>query len=203
MKLGREFYTRDDVVGVARDLLGKVLVTRSGNITTSGIITEAEAYAGIADRASHAYGGRRTARTAVMYSRGGVAYVYLCYGVHSLFNVVTNRQGIPDAVLVRSILPLSGEDHMIKRMGYGDGKKLTGIGPGVVSRAMGIHFSQSGTDLLGDTIWIEDHGIRVPSRLIMAGPRVGVEYAAADALLPYRFRVDHNSFRDGSGFSRQ
>src|SRR5688572_7863163 len=103
MKLKRDFYTREDVVLVAKELLGKVLCTKWNGKTTSGIITETEAYEGITDRASHAYRGRRTERTEIMYSEGGTAYVYLCYGMHHLFNVVTNKKDIPHAVLIRAV----------------------------------------------------------------------------------------------------
>src|SRR6187401_2200797 len=108
MKLDDSFYVREDVVQISRELLGKVLVTRMGNKITSGIITETEAYNGIIDKASHAYNNRRTKRTEIMYHVGGTAYIYLCYGIHSLFNVVTNEKDIPDAVLVRSIIPDRG-----------------------------------------------------------------------------------------------
>lgn len=191
--LPRSFYTRSDVVALARDLLGKVLVTRIDGITTSGIICETEAYAGITDRASHAFGGRRTARTEVMYAVGGTAYVYLCYGIHSLFNVVTGAEGVPDAVLVRGILPLEGLEHMLQRRGSNQARKDFGIGPGKVSVALGIHYSISGFDLTGhatlngSAVWMEERGIEIPAEKIVAGPRIGVAYAGADAHRPYRF----------------
>ena len=115
MKLNLAFYQREDVVEVAKDLLGKCLFTRFDNKVTAGIITETEAYAGTGDRASHAFGGRRTARTEVMYSAGGVAYVYLCYGIHSLFNVVTNVEGVPHAVLIRAVYPVRGLETILER----------------------------------------------------------------------------------------
>src|SRR2546430_14563541 len=101
MKLSQEFYSRTDVVALARELLGKVLVTNFDRKKTSGIITETEAYNGFVDRASHAYRGRRTARNEHMYSHGGTSYVYICYGMHHLFNVVTNVQDEPHAILIR------------------------------------------------------------------------------------------------------
>ncbi len=184
-RLPRSFYTRGDVVTIARELLGKVIVTRFDGKTTSGIITETEAYAGQGDRASHAFGGRRTARNEPMYARGGIAYVYLCYGIHHLFNVVTNQHGTPHAVLLRGIHPLEGSELMLQRRGV---KKLTTNGPGTAAQALGIHTKHSGHDLLGDPISIEDRGIIVPDDLVIVGPRVGVDYAGKDALLPYRFR---------------
>lgn len=186
--LPRSFYLREDVVEVARDLLGKVLVTRFNGLTTSGIICETEAYAGPVDRASHAYGGRRTPRNEVMYATGGTAYVYLCYGIHHLFNVVTNTREVPHAVLVRAIHPLEGTELMRARRKSVEA--LTTGGPGTLTEALGIRTVHNGTDLLGDTIQLEDRSIRIPGRMVVAGPRIGVGYAGADALLPYRFHFD-------------
>ena len=190
-KLKRSFYLRDDVVEVARDLLGKVLVTRFEGKITSGIICETEAYAGVIDRASHAFGGRRTARNEVMYGKGGTSYVYLCYGIHHLFNVVTHSAGTPHAVLVRAIHPLEGIELMRERRG-GSARFSTG-GPGTLTRALGIRTAHNGTDLLSDTIHIEERSITIPERIIVAGPRIGVDYAGDDALLPYRFHFDPRS----------
>ena len=150
-------------------------------------MTETEAYNGIIDRASHAYGDRRTPRTEIMYRKGGTAYIYLCYGIHSLFNVVTNVENVPHAVLIRSILPIAGEKIILKRRNATH--VLPGLfrGPGKVTVALGIHHSQTGTSLLGNKIWIEDQGIRISNSDIAVTPRIGVEYAGKDALLPYRF----------------
>ena len=197
MLLDYSFYSRTDVVLIARDLIGKVLVSRFDGITTSGVIYETEAYNGIVDKASHAFGGRRSPRTEIMYRDGGTAYVYLCYGVHSLFNVVTNKEDIPHAVLVRAIKPLDNAELMLKRTGKPKLVKNTGDGPGKVSAMLGIHFSHTGSSLLRksansrkDGIWIEDRGIGVAAALIAALPRIGVEYAGKDAELPYRFRTE-------------
>jgi DNA-3-methyladenine glycosylase len=183
--LPRSFYTRDDVLAISRELLGKVLCTRIHGGMAKAIITETEAYAGVGDRASHAWGGRRTARTETMYAEGGVAYVYLCYGIHHLFNVVTSVEGTPHAVLIRAASPLQGEKLMLRRRGKAKSDGTLMRGPGSVSKALGITTRMSGTDLLGTRIWIEDRGAK-PAE-ILAGPRVGVEYAAEDALRPYRF----------------
>lgn len=190
-KLPRSFYSGTDVVSIARCLLGKVLVTRLDGGTTAGIISETEAYAGPGDRASHAYAGRRTPRNEVMYAEGGTAYVYLCYGIHHLFNVVTNSSGIPHAVLIRAIHPLEGIDVMRARRGTR--ARLSTGGPGTLTQALGIRTSHNGTDLLGDTIYIEDRSITVPERIIISGPRIGVDYAGDDAALPYRFHFDPRS----------
>jgi DNA-3-methyladenine glycosylase len=189
MKLPKKFYTRDNVVQIAQDLLGKVLYTRVSGKLTAGIITETEAYAGITDRASHAYGNRRTQRTEVMYSPGGAAYVYLCYGIHHLFNVVTNKRDIPHAVLIRSVKPFKGEGIILKRRKKIKADEKICDGPGTVSEALGINVSHTGTELSGNLIWIEDNGIKVLEKEIIKSPRIGVDYAGADALLPYRFRA--------------
>jgi DNA-3-methyladenine glycosylase len=188
-KLPRDVYEREDVTRIARELVGKVLVTRLGGERTSGRIVETEAYAGVVDRASHAYGGRRTARTEVMYERGGTAYVYLCYGIHHLFNVVTHGRGTPHAVLIRGIEPLEGIDVMLGRTGKKQGDRTLGNGPGNVSKALGIHTNDTGTDLLGSEIYIGDDGFSFPPGDVIATPRIGVDYAGEDAFLPYRFSV--------------
>lgn len=186
-KLPRAFYARPDVVEISRELLGMVLVTRIDGETTAAVITETEAYRGAGDRASHAYGGKVTKRNKVMYGEPGFAYVYLCYGIHHLFNVVTNVEGIAHAVLVRAVHPLAGTEVMLKRRNTG---KLTTAGPGTLTQALGIKTFHTGTDLLGELITIEDHSIRVPGRSIITGPRIGVDFAGEDALLPYRFHFD-------------
>lgn len=186
-KLPLSFYQREDVVLIAKELLGKVLVTRFNGITTAGRIVETEAYNGIIDRASHAFGGRRTPRTEIMYSKGGTAYVYLCYGIHHLFNVVTNSKDIPHAVLIRGIVPLKGIDVMLERSNKTALTKKTGIGPGNVSKLLGIHTNHTGHSLLSKELYIADDGHVVNDLQIMATPRIGVAYAKEDALLPYRF----------------
>jgi DNA-3-methyladenine glycosylase len=187
MKLKREFYLREDVVLIAKELLGKVLFTNISGTITAGIITETEAYAGITDRASHAYNSRRTARTEVMYAVGGTSYVYLCYGIHHLFNVVTNKKDIPHAVLIRAIKPYNGIDIIFKRRNKRILHYKICNGPGIVSQGLGIKIFHTNIDLLGKTIWIEDRGIKIMKNNIIKNPRIGVDYAGADALLPYRF----------------
>ncbi len=189
MKLQKDFYIREDVVLIAKELLGKVLITNFNGAISAGIITETEAYAGINDRASHAFGGRRTARTETMYATGGTAYVYLCYGIHHLFNVVTNQKDIPHAVLIRALKPIEGMDVILKRRKQKETSNKLSSGPGTLSQALGIQTSHSGENLLGNKIWIEDRGINFPDIEIIKSPRIGVDYAGADALLPYRFYV--------------
>ncbi len=187
MKLKNEFYLRTDVVALARELLGKVLVTNFDRKKTSGIITETEAYNGFVDRASHAYRGKRTARNEHMYSHGGISYVYICYGMHHLFNVVTNVKDEPHAILIRAIKPLEEINHMLYRRNKLQVDKTLAGGPGTVAQALGIDKQHSGLSLHGNKIWIEDRNIEVKQEDIKIGPRIGVESAGADALLPYRF----------------
>lgn len=189
MKLKKGFYIRDNVVQIAKDLLGKILVTKIDGKISSGIIVETEAYNGIYDKACHAYGGRKTDRTKVMYEEGGISYVYFCYGMHYLFNVVTNKKEVPDAVLIRGIVPLKNKKCIFQRISEKSLKNGILNGPGKVTKAMGIDKSFNGVSLLGNQIWIEDDGILIPKGDILIGPRVGVDYAGEDALLPYRFLV--------------
>jgi DNA-3-methyladenine glycosylase len=203
MKLPVEFYRRADVVSISRDLLGKVLCTRDGDQLTEAVITETEAYAGESDKASHAWGGRRTKRTEPMYAPGGVAYVYLCYGIHHLFNVVTNVAGTPHAVLVRAAAPLTGIEVMLERRGKSRPDRTLMAGPGTTSQALGIHARMTGTDLSGDRIWLEDRGLSVPASRVRSGPRIGVDYAAEDAALPYRFVAAISDPLEEIGIRRQ
>src|ERR1700754_5004031 len=149
-KLSYSFYNRPDVVKIAKELIGKVIVTRFDGLLTSGRIVETEAYAGHIDRASHAWNGRRTNRTEIMYSKGGNAYVYLCYGIHHLFNVVTNAKDIPHAILVRGVQPLEGVDIMLLRTGKKKADYTLTRGPGNVSKALGIYTHHTGFNLLSD-----------------------------------------------------
>lgn len=189
MKLHKSFYTRDSVTTIAKELLGKYIFTFDDGKLTGGIITETEAYAGVSDRASHAYNNRRTKRTEVMFAEGGVAYVYLCYGMHHLFNFVTGDRNVPDAVLLRGILPVEGIEVMELRMGRKMKPKGFSDGPGKVSKILNIKVTDSGEPLTGDRIWVEDNGIQVRENNILELPRVGVDYAGEDALLPYRFMI--------------
>lgn len=196
-KLPASFYERNDVVAITKELLGKILATKFDNVITAGRIVEAEAYNGPFDKASHSYGNRRTKRTEVMYAAGGVAYVYLCYGIHQMFNVVTNVQDVPNAVLIRALEPLIGIDTMLKR----SKKNLHGFdltrGPGNVAKALGLHTSHTGTSLQNDELFIADDGLQYDESDITATTRIGVDYAGEDALLPYRFIVKGNKYVSG------
>ncbi len=192
-KLLREFYVRPSVVQIAKDLLGKYLLTRLEDTATGGMIVETEAYAGPEDRASHAYNSRRTSRTEIMFHEGGVTYVYLCYGIHHLFNIVTNVEGIPHAVLIRALEPTDGVELMLHRRNMKEvSPKLSG-GPGTLTQALGIKTTHTQTDLTDEQIWLEDRGFLVPEDEIIAGPRVGVSYAGEDAENPWRFQLKNRS----------
>jgi DNA-3-methyladenine glycosylase len=194
MKLSRNFYQRPDVVEVARDLLGKVLYTDIDGHLCGGMIVETEAYAGTTDRASHAWNGRYTARTQTMYAAGGISYVYFCYGMHHLFNVVTNQAQVPHAVLVRAIEPTVGLPAMLQRRGMPRPEPRLTNGPGSVCRALGISRQHNALPLVGKIIWIADEGVHIAPGQVLASPRVGVAYAGEHADWPYRFRVKDNKW---------
>ena len=196
-KLPLDFYRRENVLEIAVELLGKLLVTNWDGIVTSGRIVECEAYAGIMDKASHAFGARRTNRNEVMYAKGGVSYVYLCYGIHHLFNVVTHPGETPHAILIRGLEPVKGISEMLKRTGKEKLDNSLTRGPGNLSKALGIHKSHSGLSLTGRQLFLADDGFTYPPETIASSPRIGVDYAGADALLPYRFYVKGNPFVSG------
>ena len=193
-KLDAYFYDRKDVLRVARELLGKILVTKWDGIRCSGRIMETEAYAGIHDRACHAFGGKRTARSEDLYGAPGTAYIYICYGMHHLFNVITNKVNIPHAVLIRALEPLEGIDHMLKRTGKNTADYTLTKGPGNLTRALGMSKLHSGSMLVSEEIFIEDDGLRYKKEQIVITSRIGVESAREDAKLPYRFIVHGNPY---------
>jgi DNA-3-methyladenine glycosylase len=196
-KLPAIFYQRENVLQIAKELLGKVVVTKFNDSITSGRIVEVEAYNGIIDKASHAFDGRRTNRNEIMYANGGVAYVYLCYGIHHLFNVVTHTKETPHAILIRALEPIKGIKEMLKRVGKNKLDNTLGRGPGNLSKALGITTKQNGISLLSKDLFIGDDGFRYKRNEIAASPRIGVDYAGKDALLPYRFFVKGNLFVSG------
>lgn len=195
-KLPLSFYLRDDVEKISRELLGKVLVTTWNNKFTSGRIVETEAYAGEIDRASHAFRGK-TPRTEVMFGEGGRAYVYLCYGIHQMFNIVTSYEGTPHAILIRAVEPLEGIDIMLERTGKKIPDHTLTRGPGNVGKALGFHTSQCGYSLQGPEIYIADDGFRVTPSMIGVSPRIGVDYAGDHAEWHYRFFIKGNKYVSG------
>jgi DNA-3-methyladenine glycosylase len=184
-----DYFLNPDVVFLARDLLGKYVFTQIDGQLAGGIITETEAYRGFTDRASHAFGGRRTKRNEMMYAEGGRAYVYLCYGMHHMLNFVTNEEGTPDAVLIRGIRPTHGEELMLQRTSKPKCTPEVTDGPGKVCKALGISMQQNGVWLNSAELWVEDRGVVFGDEQVWVGPRVGVDYAGEDAKLPWRFRV--------------
>lgn len=192
MKLKESFYQRQDVTKVARELLGKVLLTKIDEKITGGVIVETEAYS-FKEKGCHAYNNRMTERNKVMFESGGYVYVYLCYGIHHLFNVVTNVEGKADAVLIRALEPKTGEQYILQRTMSSSIKRATS-GPGKLTKSLGINRSLNGDTLFGDRVWIEDQGIRLSRTSIVAGPRIGIDYAGADADLPWRFTIKGNTW---------
>ncbi len=196
-KLSLDFYNRKDVVRIAKDLLGKIVVTRFNDQTTSGRIVETEAYVALTDKASHSFSGRRTSRNEHMYSPAGTAYVYICYGMHQMLNIVTNDEGIPDAILIRAIEPIEGINIMLQRTGKTHADYTLTKGPGNVGKALGIYKHHSGLLLLDNLISINEDGKMHNDEEIGISARIGVESAGPDALLPYRFYVKGNRFVSG------
>jgi DNA-3-methyladenine glycosylase len=194
MKLPLSFYQRNDVVAISRELLGKYLFTCISGELTGGYIVETEAYNGIIDKASHSFGNRLTPRTKTMFMQGGIAYVYLCYGIHEMFNIVTSVEGQPHAILIRAIQPTEGADTMLARRNMSVLKPNITSGPGSVAQALGISRNINAISLQSDTLWIEDRGLFIPGENIVAVPRVGVGYAGGDAFLPYRFFIKGNIY---------
>ena len=192
-KLPREFYLRPNVLIVARDLLGKLLVVPGPNgERVSGKVVEVEAYRGPEDRASHAYGGRRTKRTETMYRAGGVAYVYFVYGMYFQFNVVSGIEDTPHAILVRALEPVEGIEIMRARRHAHKDHNLTN-GPGKLCIAMGIDRELNGADLLGPQVWLEEYE-KIPARRIARGPRIGIDYAEQWIDKPWRFWIKDNEY---------
>ena len=194
MKLAESFYKRANVTRIAKELLGKIIITKLHGKITSGMIVEVEAYS-YKERGSHAYKGI-TKRNEVMFDDGGRAYVYLCYGVHEMFNVVTNVRGEADAILIRALEPLSGMEVMMSRANAVSPSGITS-GPGKLAKALGIDRKLSGEKLSGNKIWIEDRGVTIRRSEIESSARIGIDYAGDDALLPWRFMIKGNKWVSG------
>ncbi|MBK6947862.1 MAG: DNA-3-methyladenine glycosylase [Haliscomenobacter sp.] len=190
-RLPQSFYLGEDVVFLAQALLGKVLVTEFNGQQSAGRIVETEAYRGPDDRACHAFNNRRTPRTEVMFGPGGHAYVYLCYGIHHLFNIVTGPEDAAHAVLIRGVEPLGNLALMLERRHLSKPAQSLTAGPGALAQALGIRTTHSGLPLFAaeSPIWLEDRGLTPPPEAIVAGTRVGVEPAGACALRPWRFSI--------------
>lgn len=192
-KLPSSFYANPDVVQLAQELIGCKLCTQINGIKTAGIIVETEAYNGRTDKACHAYPDKKTKRTEVMYRKGGIAYVYFVYGMHYLFNVVTNKENYADAILIRAIEPTEGIEEMLQRRKMqSKGKSLTG-GPARLSQALGVDKLINGKSLNGEVVWIEARSKEFNSEIIVS-KRIGIDYAGEDAKLPWRFSLIGNMF---------
>lgn len=196
-KVPLSFYQRKDVVKIAKELLGKIVVTNFDGQITSGRIVETEAYVGITDKASHSFAGKRTSRNEHMYSAAGTAYIYICYGMHQMLNIVTNDKEIPDAILIRAVEPLEGIEMMAQRTGKKESDKTLTRGPGNVGKALGIFKHHSGLYLLDDEIYLLVDNKKIPDEDIGISKRIGVENAGSDGLLPYRFYVKGNKYVSG------
>lgn len=193
-KLKPEYFQNKDVIFLAQDLLGKILFTKKNGEITAGIITETEAYFGEEDKASHAYGGRRTLRTEAMYQPGGYSYIYLCYGIHHLFNIVVSLKNDPKSVLIRSVEPYQGFSVIENRRNRSSSDKSISSGPGSVCKALGIDMTFNKKPLTGEDIWIEDSGLQYRTEDIASTSRIGVAYADEHAQLPLRFYLKNNRY---------
>lgn len=191
-KLSIDFYERTDVVEIAQDLLGKMIYTQIDGQLTGGYIVETEAYS-YKEKACHAYANKRTQRTDIMFGSAGKVYVYLCYGIHHLFNIVTHKEGIAEAILIRAIHPTVGIDTMLQRRSMKTLAPRITAGPGSMSKALGITTDLYGENLTANRIWLTK-GVSIEPTAIIKSPRVGVDYAGADALLPWRFRISNDPY---------
>ena len=192
-KITRAFFDRENAPEIAKALLGKVLCVQNGEGLSAGIITETEAYQGRNDKACHAYGYRRTKRTEVMFGDPGHAYVYLCYGIHQLFNIVTNVKGEPDAILIRAVEPIAGLNHILSRRNKKSLKPMDTAGPGKVTQALGITKNHNQVDLINDQIYVLNRP-SLDEELLGVSARIGVDYAEEDVDLPWRFYIKGSDF---------
>lgn len=194
MKLLTGFYQQEDVVRIARNLIGKYLFSNINDGITGGIIVETEAYRGPDDRGSHAHNNRRTPRNEIMYSAGGVVYMYICYGIHDMLNIVTGNKNEPHAVLIRAVQPTAGLDIMRdRRLMYHTDQQLC-KGPGALAKAMGLRKSHNGIDLQKDMIWIEDRGLHFTDDQVTTSARVGMNFDGPYKTIPWRFYVTGNRY---------
>jgi DNA-3-methyladenine glycosylase len=205
MRLEAGFFAHEDVVQIAQDLLGKYLCTQVEGALSVGRIVETEAYRAPEDRASHAYNNRLTSRTRTMFGPPGHAYIYLCYGVHHMFNFVTGPEGTAHAVLLRGIEPTEGIDYMLKRRNLNRLTPKISAGPGLACQALGLSTANNGISLLepNSITWVEDRGGMVSPADIVHSTRVGVAYAGEDAFLPWRVSIRNNPYvSPGKGLTR-
>ena len=199
MKLPKSFYQRDDTLAIARELIGKLLMTNIGGELTGGIIIETEAYQGPGDRGSHAFNNKRTPRNEVMYSEGGQVYMYICYGIHDMLNVVTGKAGTPHAILIRAIEPTVGLEIIKKRRNLYNQPYRLCQGPGSLAKALGLNKTHNQLDIEGDMVWIEDAG-SFPEDQILATARVGMNFEGPYKIIPWRFILKDNKYVSRASF---
>ncbi len=193
-KLSARYYQQDDVLAIARDLLGKHVYSSIAGELTGGLIVETEAYRGPDDRGSHAYNNKRTPRNEIMYHAGGLAYMYICYGIHDMLNIVTGSEGMSHAILIRAIEPQTGLDVMRKRRNIFDQDRRLCQGPGALAKAMGLTKLHNGHDLQGDVIWLEDRKVAYKDSEVIASARIGMNFDGPYKSIPWRFYVKGNPF---------
>lgn len=192
--LEQKYYQSDDVVGIARDLIGRTIYSRADGLLTAGIIVETEAYRGPEDRGSHAFGGLRTARNEMMYAGGGSIYMYICYGIHDMLNIVTGVEGSSHAILIRAIQPVIGIDIMeLRRASPARSANRLGSGPGLVAKVLGLGKKDNGRALDGELIWVGADKIRVDDGDIVAAPRIGLNIPEPFLSIPWRFYLKGNA----------
>ncbi len=196
-RLPLSFYKRADVVSIAKELLGKIIVTNIDGQLTSGRIVETEAYVAFTDKASHAFNGKRTAKNEHMFGHAGTSYIYICYGIHQMLNIVTNKKDVPDAVLIRALEPLEGMETMLQRTGKSKLDNTLTRGPGNVAKALGLFKHHSGISLMDEKINLYADKYTLYEESIGVSKRIGVDYAGEDALLPYRFFIKGNPYVSG------
>ncbi|MDB5119286.1 MAG: DNA-3-methyladenine glycosylase [Sphingobacteriales bacterium] len=194
MKLPLSFYQRDDVILIAKELLGKYLYTNIDGKITGGMIVETEAYNGPDDRGSHAYNNKRTPRNEMMYNHGGVVYMYICYGIHDMLNIVTGTEDSSHAVLIRAIEPLTGIETMRERRNLFSNDNRLCQGPGALGKALGLNKSHNGIGLQYDIIWMDDVGLAFTEDQVKASPRVGMNFEGPYKTIPWRFYLKGNKF---------
>ena len=194
MKIPLSFYQSDDVVALSEKLLGKYLFTCVDGELTGGIIVETEAYRGPEDRGSHAYNHRRTARNETMYAQGGVVYMYICYGIHDMLNIVTGKEGESHAILIRAIEPIVGLDVMRLRRGFENDDQRLCMGPGALAKALGLKKIHDGVSLESDLIWIEERESTLVPQDVLARPRIGLNIEEPYKSIPWRFYIKGNRY---------
>ncbi len=189
-----EFYRREDTLQIAKELLGRELIVRGfDDFVTGGIITEVEAYLGGQDKGCHAYGYKKTARNQVMFQAGGVAYVYFCYGMYDMFNIVTHKEGEPHAILIRSVKPTQGKKIILRRRKQSRISPMTSAGPGRLTMALAINRSHNGKSLISEDLYVLEKPAMKDFEIV-ATPRIGIAYAEEDAMKPYRFYIKNEPF---------